>query len=93
MNTNTELDAVKVYTVPAIFYLDHRARDCGNTGKIIKQNKSTVTVELDAIALDDLLSDADYYADFKQYPEEYRENKSIVESAIRTLKTLTKGKI
>lgn len=89
MNNNNNT-AGGIFTVPAKFYLDHRARDCGNTGVIIKQNKNTVTVSLDAIALDDLMSDADYYADIKQYPEEYADNRSIVDSAIRTIARLTK---
>lgn len=50
-------------TVPSKFYLDHRSRDCGETGVIVSQSKRYVTVDLDSEALADLKSDADYYAD------------------------------
>lgn len=74
-------------TVPALFYSDHRNRDCGNSGVIVSRNKVTVTVSLDQSAWLDLLSDADYYASFKGCAD-YQENRSLVDSAIRTLNRL-----
>ena len=52
---------MKTYKIPPRFYLDHLARDCGKSGKIVKQNNKHIIVELDVIALDDLVSDALYY--------------------------------
>ena len=52
---------MKTYKIPPRFYLDHLARDCGKSGKIVKQNSKHIIVELDVIALDDLVSDALYY--------------------------------
>ena len=75
-------------TVPATFYYDHRFnRECGSTGVIIKETSSTYTVSLDESAWIDLYSDADYYASMKG-SDDYVENRSIVESAIRTLNRL-----
>ena len=75
-------------TVPAIFYWDHRFnRECGSSGVIIKETSSTYTVSLDESAFIDLYSDADYYASMKGYSD-YSENRSIVDSAIRTLTRL-----
>jgi hypothetical protein len=51
----------ETYKIPTRFYLDHLARDCGNSGKIVKQKSNYLIVELDALALDDLISDALYY--------------------------------
>lgn len=72
--------------VPARFYLDHRARDCGESGKVVSSNKNYVVVELDSISLEDLLSDADYYASFEG--EDFRENKGVCLSARATLKVI-----
>ena len=76
--------------VPAIFYWDHRFnRDCGRTGVIVKDTQRTYTLSLDESAFVDLYSDADYYASLKG-SDDYPENRSIVDSAIRTLNTLKK---
>ena len=79
--------------VPAKFYLDHRARDNGATGKVVSSTNNYVIVELDSIALEDLLSDADYYASFTR--EDFQENKGVCLSARATVKAinnqLTKG--
>jgi hypothetical protein len=51
----------KSYKIPPRFYLDHVARGCGETGKIVLHAKNYLIVELDDQALDDLTSDALYY--------------------------------
>lgn len=47
--------------IPPRFYQDHKARDCGQSGVVVKRTKTYVIVELDQEAWDDLYSDADYY--------------------------------
>jgi len=74
--------------LPAKFYLDHRARDCGESGKIVRSTKNYVIVELDALALDDLLSDADYYASFERGSEDFIENQGVCLSARATVKAI-----
>jgi hypothetical protein len=51
------------YRIPPRFYLDHLARSCGDSGKIVKQSTTYLIVELDTVALDDLISDALYYVE------------------------------
>ena len=51
------------YKIPPRFYLDHVARDCGNSGKVVRSTKNYLIVELDSKALDDLLTDALYYVE------------------------------
>jgi hypothetical protein len=77
-------------TVPALFYSDHIARECGKSGVIVKENSRTYTVSLDESAWIDLYSDADYYASMKGNGD-YAENKSLVDSAIRTLTRMNVG--
>lgn len=79
--------ASKVYTVPATFYLDHLGRDCGQTGKIIRETQTRITVELDDEAYKDLFSDADYYWDCRHDLDMCRP--AIIQSAKRTLDVLT----
>ena len=73
--------------LPAKFYLDHRARDCGESGKIVRSTKNYIIVELDAAALDDLLSDADYYASLQG--DDFHENKGVCLSARATVTAIT----
>jgi hypothetical protein len=73
--------------IPARFYLDHRARDCGESGKIVCSTKNYVIVELDSAALDDLIGDADYYASLEG--ADFQENKGVCLSARATLKAIT----
>lgn len=88
---NTEKTYPVIVTVPALFYADHRNRECGSSGVVIKSNKKTVTVILDLSAWQDLHSDAEYYASFKGTEDYYEDNnKSLCESAIRTLARLNK---
>ena len=72
--------------LPAKFYLDHRARDCGESGKIVHSTKNYLIVELDSVALDDLLSDADYYASLQG--ADFQENKGVCLSARATVKAI-----
>ena len=55
------MNTSKSYKIPPRFYLDHVARGCGESGKIVHSTKNYLIVELDDQALDDLLSDALYY--------------------------------
>jgi hypothetical protein len=75
------------YSVPSLFYWDHRGRECGATGVVIKRGKYITTVELDDAAFADLFSDADCYAAFVG-TEDYQENARVVDSAVRTLTRL-----
>lgn len=75
-------------TVPAKFYEDHRARDCGYSDRILKETKTSVTVSLDMEGYNDLYSDADYYAGFGG--EDFQWNRGICLSAKATLKALKK---
>ena len=54
------MNTPNTYKLPPRFYLDHIARDCGKSGKVVRSTKNYIIVELDADALDDLLSDALY---------------------------------
>jgi hypothetical protein len=81
------------YKVPTLFLNDHinRCDDCyENPIKIITKGKLLSEVLLDANTYQDLLSDAEVYADMIR-SEDYEENKSIVNSAINTLKRLVKN--
>ena len=55
------MNTANTYRIPPRFYLDHLARDCGKSGKLVRSTKNYLIVKLDADALDDLLSDALYY--------------------------------
>jgi len=60
-----EIVAVGV-RLPAMFYDDHAGRGCPS-GREISRNSRSVTVDLDATAIDDLRSDAQHYADGDDY--------------------------
>ena len=79
---------MKTYRIPTKFYLDHKARELPS-GKVIKSGKLFTIVELTNDELTDLIDDASYYASFKG-SDDYAENKALVNSAIVTLKYLTK---
>ena len=74
-----------------MFYSDHRARECGQSGIIIKETKTRTTVLLDALAWEDLYSDADYYADLLD-GNDYLDADylPIARSALRVLKVMQK---
>jgi hypothetical protein len=75
------------YKIPTLFYLDHANRGLP-AGKLIKSGKLFTIVELTDSEYLELLDDAKYYADFKG-SDDYAENRSIVNSAINTIKYLT----
>lgn len=78
------------YKVPTLFLNDHlnRCDDCHeNPIKVIAKGKLLSEVSLDVATRQDLFSDADYYASLFGTPD-YAENKSIVDSAISTIKRL-----
>ena len=75
--------------IPPVFYLDHLARECGKSGKIIRSGKSYLIVELDDAALDDLMSDASYYVECADtFDPSIR---GLVFSARATLRAIEKG--
>lgn len=77
--------------IPAIFYSDHLARECGKSGVILSKSANTFTVSLDLDAFKDLYSDAEYYADMKSSGDySLDDNKRICDSATRTLARLNK---
>lgn len=74
-------------TVPTLFYDDHVMRDLA-AGHVEKAGRYVTIVWLDNVALDDLIGDADLYAGYSG--EDYTWNRSICDSARRTLATLHK---
>jgi hypothetical protein len=80
-----------IVEVPARFYADHLARECGKTGKILKSKNNSFIVDLDAVSLQDLISDADYYANIDDECL-WNENRGLVLSARATLKRLKANK-
>lgn len=74
--------------LPPRFYDDHRSRDCGESGVVVKETKRFVRVTLDTVAYDDLKSDARYYADM--YGDVDPNLFGVVASARATLKRLAK---
>jgi len=75
--------------IPPRFYQDHRTRDCGQSGRVIKWAKTYVLVELDQEAWDDLYSDADYYgADNSDGWFDSPGMKGIITSARATLRVM-----
>lgn len=54
---------MKRYHLPPAYYADHLQRDCGATGVIVKETTRRVTVDLDAVAYLDLVSDCEWFID------------------------------
>lgn len=77
-------------TLPHLFYKDHLGRDCGHTGKVIKETKTTFEVILDELAWDDIYSDCEVYVAMIG-TQDYEENKSYIQAAVRTLARLNKA--
>ena len=77
---------MKTYKIPPVFYLDHIARDCGKSGKIVRSAKQYLIVELDDIALDDLYSDASYYSECSDQFD--FDNQGLCKSATATVRAL-----
>lgn len=79
------------YKVPSMFLNDHlnRCDDCYDYPiKVISKGKLLSSVQLDEKTYQDLLSDAQVYAELR-HNEEYSEMPSLINSAIATLKRLT----
>ena len=75
---------ITVLKVPAIFWDDHFSRDLDSTSVEISRNKLTVTLEMNADAIYELYSDADYYATAMG---EWGD-RSVINSAKSTVKSL-----
>lgn len=59
------MKATRVYKLPPKFWWDHTERDLPEQGssELVRETKNAVFVKMDADALADLRSDADYYSD------------------------------
>jgi hypothetical protein len=79
--------------VPKRFYDDHRYRECGRSGKIVKEYASHYLVELDQEAWDDLYSDADYYGMDNPDEDLWQNYRGVILSARATLKVMTEYKL
>lgn len=78
---------MKEFKLPPRFYTDHRSRDCGETGVIVRELRGHIVARLDTEALKDLIDDAVYYSDSRQFDFETR---GICLSAQATLKALAR---
>jgi hypothetical protein len=81
-----------LYTVPSKFYLDHmnRCELCyEHPLTAVKVGKLLTILDLDQAMFEDIKSDAEYYSEMKDTAD-YIENRDLVNSAINTLKRLTK---
>ena len=74
--------------IPKRFYDDHRYRECGQTGKIVKEYAAHYLVELDQEAWDDLYSDADYYGMDNPDEDLWQNYRGVILSARATLKAM-----
>jgi hypothetical protein len=86
---NTRITFPTEVTIAAAFYSDHVARDCGQTGVLVKQSKTKVTVLLDAEAWDDLYSDALYYVDYLDEDVD-ADTKAFARTALRVVNVMDK---
>ena len=77
-----------VVKLPPIFYYDHRDRDLPS-GKILKETRTYVMVELTLDELDEIKSDASYYWDMR---DEMTDLRSITSSAGATLRAIERIK-
>jgi hypothetical protein len=78
-----------IIKIPAYFYIDHVSRSDAPEeldNAIIKNSGRYFLVELDSAQLNNLLSDAEYYADGVDYPE----LRGLQRSAVATVKAITK---
>lgn len=79
----------KTYKLPPMFYADHRMRECGQSGRIIRETKTYVLVELDDAAYNDLRSDCAFYVQQGRAGSFGFETQGLCRSAAATLKRLT----
>lgn len=73
--------------VPTLFYEDHVERDLAS-GIVVRRGPRVTEIIVDEVVIDDLLGDADLYAGFTDV--DYRENRSVCDSARSTLRLLAK---
>ena len=79
---------MKQIKVPQRFYLDHVNRDLP-AGKIIKSTSKHFIIEVDQATFDELLNDAQFYADASYVIEQMgREYIGLVRSAQSTVRAL-----
>lgn len=78
----------RIIKIPRRFYDDHRYRECGQSGVIVRKTKTYYLVELDQEAWDDLYSDADYYGDDSVSEDLWEQYRGVVLSARATLKVM-----
>lgn len=65
ISKGADMNATKTYRIAALFAMDHYDRGCGETDRVIRQTKNHYTVEMDAAGFSDMLTDADYYWEFR----------------------------
>lgn len=77
----------KTYRLPPAFYWDHVSRELP-AGRVVKELARSVVVELDEEAFDDLLSDAEFYADSRNGIEgvEYLGLRASAKATAKTLR-------
>jgi hypothetical protein len=89
-------EIVATLTLPRTFWSDHswRTQDDYPVGTVVKEATRTVTVTFTQLELDNLQSDADYYADCARSGEWSRSDDpslwAIGQSAIRTMAAIHK---
>lgn len=85
------METTKTYSIPPAFYADHRSRDNGESGRIVRETKRQLVVELDAEAYVDLLTDAELLVsnyDGGAYEGEERQYFGLRSSAVATIRAL-----
>ena len=84
----TEVAMTFLVWVPVKFWDDHVSRDLDFISTIIKTSGNRYQVLMTIDAINELASDADYYASFDG--QDARDNKGVVASAKATLRALEK---
>ena len=87
-NQEVQSTRIAIVKVPVIFWDDHYSRDLDFTSVEVSRNKLTVTLRMTDEALDELISDAEYWSGDHWYGEEKRDNLKIINSAKSTIKAL-----
>lgn len=73
--------------LPKVFWFYHEERDL-ISGNLERENKDHIFVRLDLDAYDELLSDAQHYANFDRDNGDWAENAPVCSSAVYTVKAL-----
>jgi hypothetical protein len=83
---------IAIVKVPVIFWDDHLSRETDFTTVEVSRNKLTVTLRMTDEGLDELISDADYYANYMQdFERSDSFGKSVCSSARSTVKALERA--